>query len=214
MPAVTFKETDVEIVALMRIEVNKQLNKRLQKTVKPITLLIKTELARAVSEQPEYSSIIGGILRHEFGIPDGISRLGQIVDIWVDSVTVKVINNGALVEPMITVEIRAVPANYSDVLASPSASLTTEKGDVLEWLSWILTEGNKQDIIPDHRSIRGRGRAASGGIGLIMVKGGQWGVPSIFQGDSGNNFVIRAIQQIEPVLETNIIKIVQKAINV
>ena len=214
MADVTFQETDTEILLKIRTEAAKVIGIRLQRTVKPITILVKSELARAVSEQPEYNSIIGGILRHEFGIPDGISRLSQIVDIWVDSVSVKLINSGALATPMVTIEIRAVPSDYQDVLRHHAASLTTEKGDILEWLSWLLIEGSNPAIIPDYSTFRGRGRASEGGIGLIMKFGGQWGVPSIFQGDQNDNFVIRAIQQIEPVLETSIIQIITKAFNV
>ena len=46
-----------------------------------------------------------------------------------------------------------------------------------------------------------------------MRRGGQWGVPSVFQGDQNNNFVIRAIRQTEPVLETSIIRIIKKVFN-
>ena len=211
MSDVTFQETDAEILLKIRTEAAKQINVRLNRTVKPITLLVKSELGRAISEQPEYNSVIGGILRFEFGIPDGISRLSEIVDIWVNGVTVVVRNNGALATPMMTIEIRAVEDSYSDVLSSAASSFTTpENNFVLEWLSWLLIEGSNPAIIANYHVSSGRGRTGP----LIMRRGGQWGVPSIFQGDRNDNFVIRAIQQIEPVLETSIVKIIQKAFNV
>ncbi len=211
MAVVEFKESDAEIILKMRTEVIKVLNIKLQKTVKPITLLVKSELARSISEQKEYNSVISGKLRHEFGIPDGISRLSQILDIWVDSVIVVVKSHGALANPMMTIEIRAVEATYSDVLSSDAASfITPENTFLLEWLSWLLVEGSNPSIVADYHVESGRGRAGP----LIMRRGGQWGVPTEFQGTESNNFVIRAIRQMEPVLETNIISIIQKAVNV
>jgi hypothetical protein len=212
---ITFRETDQEILRKIRQEASKKIGKAFNKSARPIRQLVKSELERSISLQPEYGSIIGGILRFEFGIPNGISRLSEIVNIWLSGLSVKVINHGALSTPIASIEIRAVEEDYKDVFASSAAELITERqtsGTPLEWLKWLLLETRGQNgIVRGYSLGRGRGRAGS----FIMIKNPEeeWSVPSIFQGSSTNNFVTRAIEQIEPVLENRILSIIGKALD-
>ena len=84
--------------------------------------------------------------------------------------------------------------DYSDVISVPEAVFVTEKGVKLEWLRWLLLEGDKR-IVSNYffkKSSRGR---AGGGI-MAERQNASWGVPSQFAGTENNNFATRALETI------------------
>jgi hypothetical protein len=95
------------------------------------------------------------------------------------------------------ITIEAIRADYADVLALPDSTLITpEHGYVLPWLQWLLLEGNKTII--EHFKVQFGSWGRTGGA--IMRKGGSWHVPPEHAGTINDNFITRAIAQIEPQL--------------
>tara|TARA_R110000824_G_scaffold82221_3_gene206200 strand:- start:764 stop:1405 length:642 start_codon:yes stop_codon:yes gene_type:complete len=202
---ISLQETQSEIAALISREVFKMTNRSFSRSVKPIKQLVKQELGNSVRNQPEWSSLLGGKLRTEFGIPDAFSRLSQVLNIWLSNIQVefhRMSITGTKMSGGLT--IRAVQDNYEDVLSLADSSFVTEKGEELEWLRWLLVEGDRTIIRDYHIQYGQKGRAGP----AIMIKKGRWKVPSEFAGNPNNNFVTRAINQIDSTLQKEIAGII------
>lgn len=202
-------ESDIQIDRKIRQalikEVDKVMNRVTNKSVSPIRNLVKKSLMR----QPEVKSLDGGILAAEFGLPDGGRRIEDIIDFWVNNIIVskkKATASGGKINANLT--IKMIPTDFEDVLGFESATITTEKGQVLPWLEWLLKFGDRV-IVRDYTIFFGGNRRSRSG-GAIMVKsnGRSWGVPSAFSGTIDNNFVTRALDEIED----DVVNVLQKQV--
>lgn len=155
----------------------------------------------AIMAQPEYSSILSGKLREEFGIPDGQSKLDVIIKTWTDSISAKIkpmrtvgmgVSSGGLI-------IGAFREDWSDVLSLPEATQETEKptfdGKPLRWLEWLLLLGDKV-IIKSYKVGVGSRPGRAGGKIMLQSVSQSWSVPPEYSGTSSNNFVTRALESI------------------
>lgn len=204
-------ESDIEIDKKIRKalikEVNKVMTRLTNKSVKPIRELVKNTLM----EQPEVKSLDGGILAAEFGLPDGGRRIEDIIEFWVNHIIVskkKATASGGKLNASLT--IKMIPTNFEDVLGLDSATIVTEKGQTLPWLEWLLKFGDRV-IVRDYTIFFGSKRRSRSGD-AIMVRSNKrgWGVPSAFSGTVDNNFVTRALDEIED----DIVNILQKQVEV
>ena len=191
-------ETDLQINKKIRDivikEVDKILNTTANKTTSPIRNLIKEKLM----EQPEVRSLDGGILAAEFGLPDGGRRIEDIINFWVSNIIVskkKATASGGRISAGLT--IKMIQSDFQDVLGLPSATITTEKGQELPWLEWLLMFGDRV-IVRDYTIFfGGNRRSRSGSAVMIRSNSKGWRVPSAFSGTIENNFVTRALEDIE-----------------
>ena len=172
-------------------EVKKRLKASISSITESIEVALQTMVKTKLSEAPEVQSLAGGKLRYQLGLVDGAARISSIINIWADSIEVTyVAKMGSL--GGITINMRR--NNYSDVISVPEAVFVTEKGVKLEWLRWLLLEGDKR-IVSNYffkKSSRGR---AGGGI-MAERQNASWGVPSQFAGTENNNFATRALETI------------------
>lgn len=76
-----------------------------------------------------------------------------------------------------------------DLLELQDGIVTTEKGEDLPWLSWLLTKGD--DIIIADYHIQFGVFAASRSGGAIMVPSLEWAVPPEYAGVEGDNWLTR-----------------------
>lgn len=147
-----------------------------------------------IKSQPEYSSLIGGKLMGEFGLPDAASRLSNILS---------TIESGAIIQtkPISisgsqikgSIKLQMVQKDFSDLLSLGDSSFTTEKGSNLQWLSWLLKEGDSI-IIADYTFALGSFASSRTGMGIMRQFGGSsWRVPPEFAGTITNNWITRAI---------------------
>lgn len=142
-----------------------------------------------------YESLINGKLAAHFGLPihsrqnmvDSIlQKIGD--NIQVEHKTVKVFGkrfvNG--------LEIRVLVADFSDILSMIEANVTTEKGQVLPWLSWLILEGDK--IIVSEHEIRLTGGVGRSGMAVMFKNNAAiWRVPPEYAGTYSDNWLTRAI---------------------
>jgi hypothetical protein len=170
---------------------------------------VKTIIANAIMGEPEYQSLLGGRLYGEFGIPEASQKVHSLILHWMNEFTVQVYSWRAIGPRIVGgFTVNAVRADFSKVLGMPEAQQMTEKGQVLPWLDWLLTEGDKI-IIKDHYYARnalfepysrtGRGIMISEDSGFQhsgwkkgLVSGG-WRVPPEFSGTINNNWITRAL---------------------
>lgn len=170
-----------------------------KRLTKKLPLVIET----AITSQPEYSSLINGTLKDEFGLTNPTVKIDSLLDIWSNiNVTYKKPNiSGNQIKSSLS--IFAIKSDYSDVLGSAAAEQVTKKGQSLQWLDWLLNQGDKI-IIKEYELVSGKGRAGN----VVMRKNvkGKWGVPPQFAGTPNNNWITRAIQSISGIIDRTLVE--------
>ncbi len=174
---------------------------------------VKPILEAALMAQPEYLSMVtqDGRLRAELGVADSESAINSLVRAWVRSTHVdisrpRIVGNRILGTVVV---VRAIQADYNDVLNQSYANYTTEKGQNIPWLEWLLTKGS--DIfITSHRVWNpmiptARSRTGTNTI-MKKTKGAGWGVPPEFSGIPDNNYATRAVVDAMPEIGQLLVK--------
>ena len=194
-----------------RNEVKKEIIKKLTASINRITESIETAIQALVKDKLMTSNVVnsiaGGRLRAELGLVDGAARIGNIIETWANSVEVKYVKKlGDFGGIMVTMQDQ----DYANVLSMPEAEFITEKGVVLEWLRWLLIEGNNKIVSSHFFKSSTRGRTGSG----IMVarQGASWKVPKQFAGTDNDNFATRALEDIQDDIDVIIRREITKVI--
>ncbi len=144
----------------------------------------------------------------EIGVPDINNRLASIIRVASQSIEVKV-NRGKILK----IDIGILRQDYSDLLSLPESvfTYTSARGSgILEWLRWLLIEGN--GVIVGGLEFSPIPSAFSRTSGGVMTAGSGWSVPSNLAGSSQNNILTRALQNIEKDIETIIKQELQRII--
>lgn len=175
---------------------------------KQLITIIPNIIVDSIVNQPEHDALIGGTLQYEFGLPDPSARLSEILETIRNShivkykpVTIKSsgLNGG--------IKIEMIKKDFSDLLSLGSASLVTEKGEKLDWLKWLLIEGDNV-IVSDHIFIFGPSQHSRTGYGVMrQVGGGFWRVPPEYAGNIQNNWITRAIDAASSQIDSEIQKL-------
>lgn len=182
------------ILSILRDE----LNKAFVSAIPNIRTKIKDLIKEALITEPEYSSLISGKLKYEFGIPTA-KKVDSVIDIWIQNI---IVNYSAPVVRSSTISggfsISAIQSDYSDVLSNDSAVIVDSvSGAVLPWLEWLLLSGG-QIIVRNYRVKMGSNRASRTGMAIMVESpGDSWRVPPEFAGTSNNNWVTRALSKID-----------------
>lgn len=191
------KESEKQINAIIAAEVNKAF-KQIVARARPIIIReIQTLFKRSVESSPEYQSLLFGKLMSEFGIEDSSRKLADIMKTWLDSINTEYNTKTGVLT------INMCLSDFRDVLGLEAASIITDKGQELEWLRWLLLDGDKtiiRDFHIEYNPLYSRTDSD------IMVKGGAWKVPAEFSGSLGDNFVTRALDTISDETISNIIQ--------
>ena len=161
-------------------------------------------------KQPEYSALISGNLQYELGITNPSQRVSQIFD------QIKQGMQTQKIDPKIksstitsSIKVNMIKKDFSDLLSLSGSSLTTEKGQILPWLSWLLLEGDSI-IISNHSFILGPSRYSRTGFGLMQESvSGFWRVPPEYAGSVNNNWITRAIDDSQKDINDFIEKLVR-----
>lgn len=157
----------------------------------------------SITSQPEYSSLMSGSLQYEFGIPDPSSRLSEILD------TIRTNSIVQIKPPTISgskisasIKIQMIQSNFNDLIQLGSSKITSEKGTELNWLRWLLLEGDTI-IISDYHVVLGPNPRSRTGM-AIMTRGGSWRVPPEYAGSVRSNWITRAIDSVSSEIESAI----------
>ncbi len=151
-------------------------------------------------------------IRADLGFPAGTERnhLDAVIDKIVDNIYV----NFTPLNPKggtITggIEIGIMLSDFSDVLSIPQAVIPSNAGHLVEWLKWILLEGDRI-IISTHDVVYGNfGRSKEG----HMTIGGVWRVNSNISGTKNNNWLTRTVDKYRPDIQTMFDRIVSHEIS-
>lgn len=143
-----------------------------------------------------FNSFIFGDLRGHLGIPapEAFPRIENVVEHIISEVNVtytpltgsgKKINGGY--------SIGIGKNGFDGVMNLASAKVTTENGDTLEWLEWVLTRGDTV-IISDHNIHFEADLGRSGLAVMVPSQIASWRVPSAFSGTVNDNWITREIK--------------------
>lgn len=206
--SIDIKETSAKVDRKIKEGIRDYLNDTWPKKLNTIKDVARKHIFNSILAQPEYQSITSGQLRTELGLVDGGYRLYFIIDEWLRKVEVNFskfrIGGAGLTGG---IKIYAIKSDYTDILSKSESIFTTEKGEDLPWLKWLLLDGGSV-IIADYsvKFKQGTGRTGGG----TMKQTGSWSVPSQFSGTLGDNFITRAIESIQDQLEKDVIDILDR----
>ena len=182
-------ESNAAIEKLIVSEVEKHFFDTWNSAEKTISSRIQSLYISAIKAQPEYDSLLRGRLYGEFGLTDPVGKLNTIIDIWAKSIQTRRTKRNFYIE--------AINKDFQDVLSTPEAKQYTNKGQALDWLDWLLLQGDKT-IIRDYQvEFNVGGRSRTGLAVMTMKPKSKWGVPSQYAGTINNNWITRAIDAIQ-----------------
>lgn len=180
----------------IEIELRRMVLAAMQKVAPAIEAKAREILRAEIENREAVRSLKRGKLRAEFGIED-VSDVDAIVDVWVRSLSVKVVVKGQKAALVMT----AVDDLYLDVIGLSEASQDIGDGDRLDWLRFLLLVGDQPIVFGAYPADGNRVERlySRSGTGTIMKKNKsrEWGVPSEFAGTINNNFMTRLCDQLE-----------------
>lgn len=159
---------------------------------------------QAIETSPEYLSLLNGDLREQFGLERPQEALTEIIATIIENIEVSY--SGPTSDSLGSVIVEVLRDDYTDLIALPDASyesvsLRTGAGSVVNWLEWLLLEGDRI-IITGYQINQSYERSSSRTGRAIMVKGGGgWRVSPEFSGTVDHNWLSRVTDSIESIVE-------------
>ena len=193
-------------------EITAKLNRNATQIQASIETQVKGAVRNLLFGSPEVAELMGGVLQAQLGVTNPGSRITSIIDTWVNNIEVAVIAHKRKLRsgPLLTIDIRILRQDYSDVLSLPQSSYDSAgpRGTfIIEWLRWLLLEGDK--TIANYFFMPGNMRQSRTRLGIMVNKQGRrWSVPPQVRGTAEDNFATRALTNIHIDIE----KIVQSTL--
>lgn len=198
-----------EFTAGVLKEIELQLRPLFIKIASRFLPIVQSIVRNSIVGSDTYRQLLpGGVLYHQIGNPNIESNLLEIVDIIIQNIEVNVI-------PVVvrgvqfsgSIQIRILRDDYNDILSASGAKFTytNKKGEVhtLEWLDWLLTRGQGATIVSNFHFLGKTSKYSRTNFG-IMGKGGSWAIPTIYGGSRNDNWLTKAIHNIEDEIEKTI----------
>jgi hypothetical protein len=177
------------------------------------SLKIKKEIPLVVQNSilnsPEYSALVAGQLRYEFGIPDASAKINNLLNHWINNMDVNytkpMISNNKIKSSF---SINMINADFSDILYKDfSFVIDNKNGYSLPWLRWLLLEG-KAILVSKYEVVFGPNKNSRTGFAVMTPSTRSWKVPSIYSGTESDNWITRSIDsakdQIYSILEKSL----------
>ena len=185
------------ILAALLPDITSYMNKAFVKIKAELPIIVEN----SIRSSPEYLSLLSGKLRLEFGIPDAISKVLGLINIWISNIEYNYqppkIQSLSIRSKL---NIGLVRSDYSDVLGSDFAEVMDQSGYTLPWLKWLLLDGNYL-IVPNHQVIIGPSKSSRTGFAVMRKSNAGWKVPSEFAGTEDDNWITRSLDSAAPEIE-------------
>lgn len=180
----------------------KEVSNVLKQNEANISVGIKKRVQETVMDMlfasPAVSSLMGGKLQAQLGVVSAESTMIEVIDTWMNNIHVSAKAGGS---PLLTINIGVLTQGYGDVLSLPSSVYQSAGGEMIEWLRWLLLEGDK--TISDYFFLPGNRSKSRTGLGIMVRKGGrEWSIPPEFRGTETDNFATRALENLDKALDT------------
>lgn len=195
-------DNDKSIIDKINIAFLNEIKSRLPKVYRKCQAYFQSRVVDGIRSEPTYQSLLSGELNHQFGLTNASSKLQSILKAIEDSIVVSYkqpqLRSSGIIGGF---TINMVPSDFSDLLSLSEAVQKTEKNVSLEWLNWLLLQGDKTIISGYEFSIKGDQKSRSG-LGVMSGSvSGSWSVPTKYAGNIDNNWIIKGINLVEQDLE-------------
>lgn len=200
-------ETDRQVYDLVLQEIQKVITRALDRSIPNIANELKNLISNALRTQPEYTSLMTGTLKAEFGLPDS-SVVDGVIQALVDSlvITKQTISTRSRSGISGGLTINMIKSDFSNIIDADIARIVTDKYS-LPWLKWLLLEGTS-DIVKNYEVLYGPSEYSRSGLAVMKHSDSSWSVPEQFAGVESDNWTTRAINSVEK----EIYSIIQKNI--
>ena len=191
-------QIEKKILVALVSEANLTFTKSITKAIEPIKVIVRS----ALESSSEISSLNGGTLRADFGIPIGKDVTAPIVHAIVESVTFstqKFSVAGKKITGGVTVAIQ--PSSFVNL--SGLGITETENVGGIPWLDWLLNLGDSIIIADFGVDYGPYGRS---GMARMTVSRRPFKVDTAFSGTPENNFITRALESKASDIERVIIR--------
>ena len=172
------------------------LNEAFTKALPSIDIAVKNRTRVFFETSREALALVNGPLDKHFGIPSGeaLVRVGSIIQTIINNIYVRYIKVSVKGKTLTGgIEVNVLKSDFKDVLNNSEAVITTDNGDKLPWLEWLLLRGDNI-IVSDHVIKFGSFTTSrSGGAVMIEKAGGFWRVPPQYSGTIRKNWLTRSI---------------------
>lgn len=202
-------EKDNQINKLILSSLSDEINSVFKLSLSSILSSTKNLIKNALISQPEYNALKSGQLRFEFGIPNA-DNIDSIIDTMCNTTIIDFrpvnFNSNSLSGGFI---ITFLDNNALDsIISSSEASVQDSDGYSLPWLRWLLNEGVKP-IVKSYKVKMGPNNRSRTGMAIMVKSNSSWTVPPQYAGTSSNNWISRAINDID---DSRILSIIQSEI--
>lgn len=181
----------------------KELNKMLRASLRVFETRVRELIEKAIKESPEYASFQGGQLQAELGVRSPNPVIDSIISVLQSCVKATLnplhVSGGSFNGG---VSLMIYTGDLAKVLAVPGASFVSENAHTeIDWLNWLLTQGDRVLIQQWEFSPGGLGRSRTG-LGIMIHTKQPWRVPAQFAGTEDDNWLTRSLSKLEgPVSE-------------
>lgn len=152
----------------------------------------------AIKGSPEYAAMLpGGRYYSDLGVPDIKERLDRIISFLAKSVQYTLLRT----KKAIIYEVGVSKEKIKQLAELSEGIFITEKGTALEWLRWLLLEGDRFIIIGFDTYIKPQ-YSRTGYKIMVQTKTRRgWRVPPEIAGTENNNFITRSFESVGPAIE-------------
>lgn len=214
--------TAQEMSFMMSTAIAAEINKRIESRLSEVKEQVQSTLKERIIKSPEYLSLMGdsstSSLRAHFGLISPTSVVTPIIDTWLKNIQIvfKKFQGTKGNKIRGTFKINAIGSSYLDVKSLPTASYTSKPSNqLIPWLEWLLESGTTL-LIKDYGItfdintgvFQGLFKSRSGSaiminkettFGMSPLHGSfTWSVPPQYAGTKDDNWITRALANIEP----------------
>lgn len=167
-----------------------------QKAKERVKFLVRTEILTSSTVLQLYP---GGDLYHQIGNPNIEEDINTVVDLIISHIDLDV----SLIPLTLHTDgihgefvLNILRADFQDILNLPQASFSysNKEGQLtnLPWLAWLLGT----NTVLGYHYVGKTSKSSRTNFGF-MAPGGNWNVPTIYSGNSQDNFLTRTMKKIE-----------------
>lgn len=199
-------ESDKQIKDFILQNIKETLSKTINSAIPKIIDSVKLIVKSALMAEPEYSSLVGGTLKAEFGIYDS-NAAEKIIDALTNTLNIR--------QEKLTISSNGIKGGFSltmmksdnmdGIIYTDIASVVdVERGYSLPWLKWLLYENNNPIVRKYSVDYTSNPKSRSG-MAIMVPSSTNWRVPPLYAGSITNNWTTRAISRTEKQIYDTII---------
>lgn len=172
------------------------------KTQISLQKIIPAKFKEALMSEPEYNSLVNGLLKYELGVPDASTRIESIYDAWVSSMNIErkpIFIRGSQLQGGFSINL--IKSDFSDIMDLSVSTVTDSiSQSIIPWLKWLLLEGGKI-LVRDYKVRYGpNSRSRTDNAIMVEASGENWRVPAEFAGTVQNNWITRCIAKLDDIM--------------